>query len=113
MGQLTIKILLFFMPTGGEPACGVVGSVHSGILFVNHVRTHHTIHTYPVRRKIDRDRFEGTQPITRSFLLQDSSLSFILTVAPFILLDATLRVKNPVGYGGVGRVYDGSLAAFC
>ena len=33
------------MPTGGEPACGVVGSVHSGILFVNHVRTHHTIHT--------------------------------------------------------------------
>ena len=31
MGQLTIKILLFFMPTGGEPACGVVGSVHSGI----------------------------------------------------------------------------------
>ena len=21
--------------------------------------------------------------------------------------------KNPVGYGGVGRVYDGSLAAFC
>ena len=44
MGQLTIKILLF-LPTGGEPACGVVGSVDSGILFVNHVRTHHTIHT--------------------------------------------------------------------
>ena len=51
------------------------------------------------------------------FLLLSSPTGFffhiILTVAPFILLDATLRVKNPVGYGGVGRVYDGSLAAFC
>ena len=29
------------------------------------------------------------------------------------VLDDSVCDKNPVGYGGVGRVYDGSLAAFC